>query len=98
MSKTKVLSEYPEHEKLKARQRDVGLLSEFYDFIAEQGWEIAAWSDEVERLYAIRRRPDEIIGMFLGVDPKKLEAEKVAMLDEIRKANEQRATRRRLRG
>lgn len=86
------LPEYPEHEKLKARQRDVGLLSEFYDFIGEQGWEIAEWNRDSERLLTVRQRPGEIIGMFLGVDPKKLEAEKRAMLEKIRKANAREST------
>lgn len=78
---------YPEHEKLKARQRDVGLLSEFIDFIAEQGWELAQFSDKDERLWSIHKRPDEVIGLFLEIDPKKLEQEKQVMLTEIRKLN-----------
>ncbi len=86
-AKLKPLPEYPEHEKLKAKQKEVSVLSEFYDFMGEQGWEIAAFDDKSERLFPIRQRPDEIIGMFLGIDPKKLEAEKRAMLEEIRKAN-----------
>lgn len=81
------MNHYPEHEKLKARQRDVGLLSEFIDFIAEQGWELARFNDKDERLWPIHKRPDEIIGMFLEIDPKKLEKEKQAMLAEIRKLN-----------
>lgn len=81
------MPDYPEHEKLKARQRDVGLLSSFIDFLAEQQWEIAEYDDVSERLFTIRLRPEEIIGMFLGVDPKKLEQEKQAMLKEIRKLN-----------
>ena len=78
-------TKYPEHEKLKARQRDVGLLGEFYDFlIHDQCWTIAEYPDEWDHLRPINLRPDEIIGLFLGIDPKKLEAEKRAMLDEIR--------------
>lgn len=80
-------TKYPEHEKLKARQRDVGLLSEFIDFIAEQGWELASFNDEDERLWPIHKRPDEIIDMFLEIDPKKLEQERKAILAEICKAN-----------
>lgn len=78
---------YPEHDKLKARQSEVSTLSEFIDFLAEQGWEIAAFDDRSERLFPVQIRPAEIIGMFLKVDPKKLEVEKRAMLKEIRKAN-----------
>lgn len=84
MSTTK----YPEHEKLKARERDALLLGGFIDFLAEQEWEIAEYNDEAERLWSISKRPEEIIGLFLGIDPKKLEQEKQEMLKEIRKAND----------
>ena len=87
--------QYPEHEKLKARQRDVGLLSEFIDFLAEQGWELAQFNDKDERLWPIHKRPEEIIGLFLEVDPKKLEQEKQAMLAEIRKLNAEQEKRTR---
>lgn len=88
------MTQYPEHEKLKARDRESRLLSEFYDFIVhEQCWAIAEIDDETDRYFPVRLRPDEIIGAFLGIDPKKLEAEKVAMLDEVRKANDRKETR-----
>jgi hypothetical protein len=88
MTRTKIVEvKYPEHEKLKARQRDVGLLGEFYDFLTqEKGWDIAEFRDDANRYWPIAARPDEIIGLFLGVDPKKLEQEKRAMLAEIRGA------------
>lgn len=65
------MSIYPEHEKLRARQYDASFLSGFIDFIAEQGWELAEFDDTTERLLTVRKQPDEIIGMFLGIDPKK---------------------------
>jgi hypothetical protein len=79
------MSNYPEHEKLRARQTEASTLSSFIDFLAEQQWEIAEYDDVSERLFTIRLRPEEIIGMFLEIDPKKLEKEKQAMLAEIRK-------------
>ena len=78
---------YPEHEKLRASQTEVSVLSSFIEFIAEQRWELCAWDDENEfnpRPWPIHKQPDEIIGMFLGIDPKKLEIEKRAMLEAIR--------------
>lgn len=78
------MSKYPEHEKLKKREKDALLVGDFYDFLNEQEWEIAKYDDKSERLFPIRLRPEEIIGLFLGVDPRKLEAEKRAMLEEIR--------------
>lgn len=80
---------YPEHEKLRASEREAQTLSSFIDFIAQQGWELCKWDDNqyTPRPWRIQETPEEIIGMFLGIDPQKLEAEKVAMLKEIRKAN-----------
>lgn len=92
--KTMMTNKYPEHEKLKACQREVSALSNFFDFLAEQEWEIAKFDDRYERLLSIRERPDKIIGMFLKIDPKKLEAEKQAMLDEIRATNNPAETER----
>lgn len=89
-TKTETENPFPEHEKLRARQYDASLLSGFIDFVSEQGWEIAEWDDKSERLFNIRQRPEEIIGLFLGVDPKKLEQEKREMLKQIRTANEHR--------
>lgn len=90
VTKTETRNPFPEHEKLRARQYDASLLSSFIDFVSEQGWEIAEWNDKSERLFNIRQRPEEIIGLFLGVDPKKLEQEKREMLKQIRTANEHR--------
>lgn len=77
---------YHEHEKLKAKDREARTVSSFIDFLTEQGWELAAWNDKDEQLHPIRKRPAEVIGLFLEIDPKKLEAEKQAMLDEIRRS------------
>lgn len=38
-------------------------------------------------LYGANDRPADLIGKFLSIDPKKLEREKRAMLDSIRKEN-----------
>lgn len=86
-STTRDTNPFPEHEKLRARQYDASLLSGFIDFLAEQGWELAQM-DKHGDLWPIHKRPEEIIGMFLGIDPKKLEQEKQQMLNEIRKAND----------
>lgn len=83
--------DYPEHEKLKAHESEARTLSGFIDFIAEQGWELCKWDDNqyAPRPWPITERPEQIIGMFLEIDPKKLEAEKVAMLEEVRRTQPQ---------
>jgi hypothetical protein len=77
------MAKYPEHEKLKARQADALLLSGFIDFLNERGWNIAEYTEDSDRLWAIRERPEEIIGLFLEIDPKKLSKEKDAMYAEL---------------
>lgn len=77
------MAKYPEHEKLRAAQATALILSGFIDFIGERGWYLTEYAEESERLFMIRERPDEIIGLYLGIDPKKLSAEKDAMYQEI---------------
>lgn len=77
---------YPEHEKLKAHQSEALTLSGFLDFLSGRGWEIAEFNEDYESLHAIRKRPDEIIGLYLGIDPKKLSKEKDSMVKELQRA------------
>lgn len=41
----------------------------------------------MERLVEVRQRTEELIGMFFGIDPRKLSEEKDQMLADIRAAN-----------
>lgn len=80
-------SKYPLHEKLRAHEREANTLSGFLDFIQERGWLLAEYStntdaDLFERLFPIQERPEQIIGAYLGIDPKALSAEKDAMYAE----------------
>lgn len=79
--------EYPLHEKLRRNEGQAITIGSFIDFIGEQGWELCEYDDHVRRYSPVRKRPEEIIGAFLEIDPKKLEQEKQAMLEEIRSGN-----------
>lgn len=89
---------YPEHEKLKANEASALTLSGFLDFLSEQGWSIAEYPEHSDYLHSIRQGPDQIIGLYLGIDPKKLSKEKDAMVKELQKvANKKPATNSRRR-
>ncbi len=79
---------YPEHEKLKARECEADVLSGFLDFLSARSWLIAEYTEESERLLPVRERNEQIIGLYLDIDPKKLSAEKDAMYRELVAANE----------
>lgn len=76
--------EHPLHEKLRRNEGQAITLGSFIDFISEQGWELCEYDNHARRYFPVRKRPEEIIGMFLEIDPKELEREKQAMLNEIR--------------
>lgn len=129
MSETK----YPEHEKLRAVHDQTLLLSEFYDWLGEQGCYIgkyhkhdegctvverklrcikgyhtvkgrpddlsyhdeSCWYDDVSHPCGLREselythdvpRPAGLFGLFFDIDPKKLSAEKDAMVKDMRAA------------
>ena len=82
--------DYPEHEKVRAIQRESQAIGEFMDWLSEEK-EMALYKwDEVAaaHLYHVRSSVGDLIAEFFGIDPMKLEAEKQAMLDEIREERE----------
>lgn len=110
-------SKYPEHEKLRAVHDKTLVLSEFYDWLGQQGIQLGKYHRHVREcyevteckharrcnrtgihrrivcgynenfMYPIHTRPDELFGKFLGINPKKLSAEKEQMVEEMRAAS-----------
>lgn len=78
------MAKYPEHEKLRMYERECGTLSGFLDFLSERGWFIAEYTEKFDEAFSVHESNDQIIGLYLDIDPKKLGAEKNAMVDEIR--------------
>ena len=79
------MSKYPEHEKLQAREPDNRVVSEFLDWLDEKWLEICCDSGIPGGGYTpAGLSKEDLIGEFFGVDPKRLELEKQAMLREIR--------------
>lgn len=76
-------TEYPEHEKLKALGGANQTVGDFIEWLGENGYEIAQ-RDKYGGLYWCGKSRDQLISAFFEIDRDKLEAEKRAMLAEIR--------------
>lgn len=78
------MPDYPEHEKLRAIQNDSQKIGQFLDWCYEQGWELCCWHES--DLVPINKNIQTVLADYFEIDLKKLEAEKVAMIEECRKA------------
>ena len=88
---------YPMHEKLKALGPSRVTVQSFIDWLFDQqGWEICEEAEyergdsDRDRLIPIRKRREDIMALFFGIDLKILDNEKRTMLDHIRAQNERR--------
>jgi hypothetical protein len=67
-------------------------LGRFYDWLHERGYHIAQYmtfeepefDGEYQQLVPIREAPEQLFAKFFGIDLNKIEAERRAILDEIR--------------
>lgn len=76
---------YPLHVELKAREVERQTIANFLDWLDEKGLTICS-SDSDGLLWADYVDKAKRIGAFMEIDPDALEAEKRAMLDELRGA------------
>ncbi len=80
------MSDYPEHEKLKALNGANNIVGDFISWLSEQGIQLARW-DKFDELHPINDSIESLLANFFGIDRNILEQEKQAMLDQIRKEN-----------
>ena len=83
--------DYPEHEKLKAIQRESQAIGEFMEWLQkEKDLDICEFHDDGRRdpYFPYQGSVSNLLEEFFDIGPKKLEAEKQAMLDEMRKERE----------
>ena len=82
------MSQYPEHDKLKAVQEESQTIGEFLDTC---GYTLAKWSKEPHLVDYAELVPvgniQDILAEYFEIDPNKIEAEKRAMLEGMRTAN-----------
>lgn len=80
------MSEYPEHEKLKEIQPKSQAIHEFIDWVStEHGIELSS-DHRMPRL-------TNLVAEFFDIDLNKINAEKDAMVEEMRRHNERRQSR-----
>ena len=83
--------DYPEHEKAKTLCREIEAVREFIDWLQkEKDLDICEFHDDGRRdpYFPYQGSVSNLLEEFFGIDPRKLEAEKRQMLDEIRKEAE----------
>jgi len=88
------VSDYPEHDKLRAVKNDTQLIHAFLMWLEhgerkepyEKSIQLAEYDDN-SRLQLSSVPHDQLIAMYAGIDLKKLEKEKLAMLDKQREMN-----------
>jgi hypothetical protein len=77
------MSDYPEHEKLKALNGANQIVGDFIEWLGENGYVIAQY-DHLDRLVWNGKRRDALIAEHFEIDEEKLEEEKCAMLESFR--------------
>ena len=82
MSDTK----YPEHEKLREVKDTSQAIGEFLEWLQSEGMGVAEY-DAYANLAWVRHSTTGLLARYFGIDQKKLEQEKCAMLDEQRELN-----------
>ena len=84
---------YPEHEKLQKRIDDVRVLGEFFEWMKKNDLVLAVPNytrGKIPDSYEEHQDPDtHVIQRFIGVDPEKLEQERLAMQEHERYRGEE---------
>ncbi len=80
-------AKYPEHVKLKAHLEESRSIQRFLEFATEKGHMLTPDGAE-SWIRTSDREIEKLLAEHFGIDLEVVEAEKLAMLDEIRKSNE----------
>lgn len=82
------MTDYPEHSKLKGLGGANQIVGDFIEWLGENGYTICEFNPQrfcgEGEFFMTRHSRDTILSKFFEIDTDKLEAEKVAMLDELR--------------
>ena len=85
------MSDYPEHDKLTKVRDSSQLIGEFLDWAGQQGMSLCTCEEseyrrERDAYIPVRKRIEDLLAEFYEINLTKLEHEKQAMLDALRKA------------
>lgn len=75
------MSDYPEHDKVKAIQDESQAIGAFLD---NSGYTLCEVDADLNRFVPIYRSIERILADYFGIDLDELEREKRAMLDSLR--------------
>lgn len=82
----------PELDKLVKVRYESQKIGEFLDWLSSQGIELAEWSDteyDDGQLYEIRTTKEQLLAKYFCINLEKAEKERQAILDNIRRENEE---------
>ena len=77
-------SRFPEHEKLKAISDKSQAIGEFVDWLGEAKGLALCELDEHGRYFSSRVSIRALLAEYFDIDERRLEAEKMVMLDEMK--------------
>lgn len=80
------MTDYPEHEKLKALGGDNQTVGNFIEWLSEQGYEICRWNVAGTFCIPANISRDDLRAAHFEIDRNRLEDEKRQMLDAMRAA------------
>lgn len=73
-----------EIEKVRAVRERSQTIGAFLEWLQSKEYVIASWGAD-DKLYPVRDSIEQLLAQYFDIDLKKLEKEKRALLDEIRK-------------
>lgn len=82
---------YPEHAKLRKISDKSQAIGEFLDWAGRGSKGLTLCYSDGHRFYPSYKTKTKLLAEFFGIDEAKLEAEKLAMLEECRRLNERSA-------
>ena len=78
------MSEFPEHDKLKAVREDSQKLGSFLEWLQEQGWALVRYNSNDDPVLRYEST-EETLAKYFEIDLNELENEKQAMLEQLRR-------------
>lgn len=83
--KTKPYPKTPELDKMKAVQAESQTIGAFLDHMSTSGMSLACFDQYGENLHFVRKSIEQILADYFEIDLVKVEKERRAILDAIRK-------------
>lgn len=86
-SLTRPEADYPEHEKLHRVKQESQAQGQFLEWLDSEGYILCQFEGLHNEWIPVRITAEKLLARYHRIDLEKLESEKRAMLEELRKAN-----------